>query len=459
MSKEKKLQIIPSSELKNPLDSLLLIAQYKEKDFTVKKFTPKHQEFLERLCRYGPIDDIVKIFGKNILKEYEKLTMPALLCNLCLSREEKNGVYRDYDKNIAKNIKDIFGIKDIWVPANNKTPGIIYQIPGKRVQIKIQCDDNIKTTQIAWAAYTKASGILYLYKIGKPIPSHKIIESFLELIASIDQNSFIIEIFFDYTNIIKSITTDILNAIVNQPYFKKSMALSQKITEFLINTGNIKEAYDFLNITCQLIKDAQEDSSKLDPLDKKSDLSEFIMNHYWNLGIISKALGNLPDAEICFKRYYEKNPNCKDTFLELYGIYSGLDDKDKSRTLAEEHKDSVPHLLIIDKIINNAIYPPKSSIIHLSYQEKASVVITAFNHAIYSDNKAQTQYYKQIILKEILRDKEFKNTCSLTEQIKTQILCGSINFNADMSQSFILCKFYFLHSNKSYLKSPQSISN
>ncbi|WP_341748722.1 IS256 family transposase [Candidatus Tisiphia endosymbiont of Sialis lutaria] len=28
-----------------------------------------------------------------------------------------------------------------------------------------------------------------------------------------------------------------------------------------------------------------------------------------------------------------------------------------------------------------------------------------------------------------------------------------------MSQSFILCKFYFLHSNKSYLKSPQSISN
>jgi hypothetical protein len=32
-------------------------------------------------------------------------------------------------------------------------------------------------------------------------------------------------------------------------------------------------------------------------------------------------------------------------------------------------------------------------------------------------------------------------------------------FEALLSLSFSLCKFYFLHSNKSYLKSPQSISN
>jgi hypothetical protein len=29
----------------------------------------------------------------------------------------------------------------------------------------------------------------------------------------------------------------------------------------------------------------------------------------------------------------------------------------------------------------------------------------------------------------------------------------------DKSVQYTLCKFYFLHSNKSYLKSPQSISN
>ena len=36
---------------------------------------------------------------------------------------------------------------------------------------------------------------------------------------------------------------------------------------------------------------------------------------------------------------------------------------------------------------------------------------------------------------------------------------NAIQESALLSQSFILCKFYFVHSNKSYLKSPQSISN
>ncbi len=60
--------------------------------------------------------------------------------------------------------------------------------------------------------------------------------------------------------------------------------------------------------------------------------------------------------------------------------------------------------------------------------------------------------------KEAIKFKELeKRVQQLEKQIQPIIDIHSAK--SFKSQSFILCKFYFLHSNKSYLKSPQSISN
>ncbi|AWN81568.1 hypothetical protein [Candidatus Cardinium hertigii] len=377
-------------------------------------FEKVKKESLIIICTYGDLEDIKKILNKNMLSDNscKKDIDVALLNNLYIFQEKKGGNYT-YNKSLATWIEKNRQIK---VYKRNPTEKAIYYYPYElkdKVYYKLEFyEEGVRAN---WKTYTKACASLVSYHQQKGVSKADLEESFLSLVKLAKEGTKFARLFLDYTKAIKSIEEPILTEIINNDYFQKSIVLSQHLTIFFIQIGEMEHAKNFSVITEKLLNGVKKNALPCHNFDQACNLEACISHHNWNYGLIMLHEHSYKEAEKYFIKVYNMNKNDAECIKTLFSVYCKLDAR-KAWAWCDAHPDVFRCAKILRNIAENTKLPSCEEVKEFSYTDMTSIIMTAL---LYTDNEKQEADYKDLIKTKILADKrEFRK---LPDEIQIKI--------------------------------------
>lgn len=380
---------------------------------------------------YGNFEDIQTILGKKRWYNHkEKITL-ALLIKLFLSQKKEgwwwnwwNCTYT-YDKSLAEKIEKYGHIRIYKNKPNEKD---IYYIDDQGKGYKL---NNISipyvndATRANWAIYAKALAQLITYHRGDPFSTADIKDAFLGVIKLVnEEEAHFTRLFIDYTDIIKSVDTSILEEIQKHNFFKSSIIYSLFTTTFLYHINELEDAKHYCHIAGNLLQEAYDNGSlSQHDIDLGVSLKEFAMEHNRYSGRIMLRENRYQEAELHFSKIYANDPDDEECIMSLLHIHEGLENNKKVMDLVDNHNYLLPYMDIKQQIMHRSTYPHFEELKNLSYPDMATIIVTAYLNC---STKEQASYYRDILERKIMRDPQFK-TLRGVDQIQAKLIHSSNN--------------------------------